>query len=76
MTETHVKWLLSHNDSEWHGFDADLLHGPANESIMALCDDKFWVDRLEDTPPRSFCQKCLVRFGEQTPDENRWQTGG
>lgn len=75
MTETHVKWLLSHSDSEWHGFAVDQVADSAQESRISLCEDEFSVDLLVDTPPRSFCRKCLVRLGEQIPDENRWQTG-
>lgn len=70
------RWLLSHKDSEWHAFEADHVGDSVPESRESLCEDNVPTDLLEDTPPRSFCRRCLVRLGEQIPDESLWRTGG
>ena len=76
MTETNTKWLTKVDDSEGHAFPVDQVDDPLLTSFTALCEGSFPVDRLKDTPPRTFCQTCLVRLGELIPDENRWHTGG
>lgn len=76
MTKTNTKWLTKREDAEGHVFPVDDMNDSARISLTALCDDSFLVDHLEDTPPRTFCQACLVRLGELIPDESRWQTGG
>jgi hypothetical protein len=51
-------------------------HRPGANVADGVVRQQLPIDLVDDTPPKSLCQTCLVRLGEQIPDETRWQLGG
>jgi hypothetical protein len=71
-----VEWLMSAYDATWHAFPTAQVSDQTRAFYQAFCDHSIPIRHVERAAPRVLCAACLVLFGAQIPDDQRWQMGG